>query len=209
VRQSSRMKTALEYPIATRSAIKRDRQRAAISRAPRLKVITNILVPIDFSRGSLKAMPYAVAIAHQFGAHVNLLHVIDTSQYLPPTLLTLPLVPQAEFNRQLLKRLQAVALKFSATGRIGVHNLREGRTDKEICAAARQLNTDLIVIATHGYTGYKRAFLGSTAERVVQHSPCPVLVVRQHYRNLVGSNGHVTATGFWPRRILIPLDFSE
>jgi nucleotide-binding universal stress UspA family protein len=209
MRQSVRVKTALEYPIASRFAIKRDRQPAAISRAPRQKVITNILVPIDFSRGSLKAIPYALAISRQFGATVHLLHVVDTSQYLPPTLLTLPLVPQTELNRQLLKRLQAVALKFSAAGKIEVHNPPEGRAYEEICAAARQLKTDLIVIATHGYTGYKRTFLGSTAERVVQHSPCPVLVVRHHHRSLVRSNGQVSPTGFQPRRILIPLDFSD
>jgi nucleotide-binding universal stress UspA family protein len=209
VRQSSRVKAALEYPIATRSVIKRDRQPAALRRETRRRTITNILIPIDFSRGSLKAIPYALAISRQFGATVHLLHIVDTSQYLPPTLLTLPLVPQAELNRQLLKRLQAVALKFSAAGKIEVHNPPEGRAYEEICAAARQLKTDLIVIATHGYTGYKRTFLGSTAERVVQHSPCPVLVVRQHYRALIGANGQATGDGFRLKRILIPVDFSE
>ena len=79
-----------------------------------------------------------------------------------------------------MKRLQAVALKYRTDGNVSALEPRTGTAYEEICAAARELKADLIVISTHGYTGYKRAFLGSTAERVVQHSPCPVLVVRQH-----------------------------
>jgi nucleotide-binding universal stress UspA family protein len=203
------MNTALEHPIATRSVIKRDRRATAYSRETRRRAITNVLVPIDFSRGSLKAIPSALAISRQFGAAIHLLHIVDTTQYLPPTLLTLPLVPQSELNRQLLKRLQAVALKFSASGKIEVHIPREGRAYEEICAAARQLKTDLIVIATHGYTGYKRTFLGSTAERVIQHSPCPVLVVRRRHPVLIGANGQASRIAVRLRRILIPVDFSE
>ena len=79
-----------------------------------------------------------------------------------------------------MKRLQALALKYRTDGNVSALEPRTGTAYEEICAAARELKADLIVIATHGYTGYKRMFLGSTAERVVQHSPCPVLVVRQH-----------------------------
>ena len=61
--------------------------------------------------------------------------------------------------------------------------------------AARELKADLIVLATHGYTGYKRMFLGSTAERVVQHSPCPVLVVRHRLNRWNGSVIRVPAPG--------------
>ncbi len=203
------MKTSVEYPAAKPRALKRSLAPTGVQRQPRRATITRILVPIDFSRGSLKAIPYALAISRRFGAPIHFLHVVDTTQYLPPTLLTLPLVPQSELNRRLLKRLQAVALRFSASGKIEVHIPREGRAYKEICAAARELKTDLIVIATHGYTGYKRTFLGSTAERVVQHSPCPLLVVRQRHPALIGANGQATRSGFRLRKILIPVDFSE
>jgi nucleotide-binding universal stress UspA family protein len=57
--------------------------------------------------------------------------------------------------------------------------VRQGRAFHEIVTAARSLNADLIVIATHGYTGLKHVLLGSTAERVVQHAHCPVFVVKQ------------------------------
>jgi universal stress protein A len=62
---------------------------------------------------------------------------------------------------------------------------RIGRAFDEITAAAREQKADLIVISTHGYSGVKHVVLGSVAERVVRHAPCPVLVVREHERDFV------------------------
>jgi nucleotide-binding universal stress UspA family protein len=59
----------------------------------------------------------------------------------------------------------------------GLSSGQLGRWD-EITRAAEELNTDLIIIATHGHTGLKHVVLGSTAENVVRHAPCPVLTVR-------------------------------
>jgi nucleotide-binding universal stress UspA family protein len=67
---------------------------------------------------------------------------------------------------------QSTGVKVSAV-------VREGRPYEESCAAAKALTADLIVQTTHGYTGLKHVWLGSTAERVVRHAPCPVLVVRE------------------------------
>jgi nucleotide-binding universal stress UspA family protein len=200
------MKSLLDRPVARQSTAK-SRPGAALSQSRRTK---RILVPTDFSRPSLKAIPYALAVSPQCGAVVHLLHVVDTTEYPPPTLLTLPLVPQTELNRRLMKQLQATAGMYD-TGGCAIHvlKLREGRAYAEICAAARRLNADLIVIATHGYTGYKHTFLGSTAERVVQHSPCPVLVVRQHLRHRDGSNGQRRKIGVRLAKILVPIDFSD
>ena len=63
--------------------------------------------------------------------------------------------------------------------------VRDGAPFDEICKAAKEIESDLIVIATHGYTGLKHVFLGSTAERVVRHAPCPVLIVRERERDFV------------------------
>jgi nucleotide-binding universal stress UspA family protein len=175
----------------------------------RARGFPRILVPIDLSRPSLKAIPYALAISRQFGADVHLLHVTDVAQQPPPTLLTLALVPQSEWNQRLMKRLQALANKYSTDGNVSALEPRTGTAYEEICAVARELKADLIVIATHGYTGYKRMFLGSTAAQVVQHSPCPVLVVRQHLRHWNGAGDLRTRTGFELARILVPTDFSE
>ena len=199
------MKSLLDAPIPTRLSPK-PRRRVTRSRSRRF---SRILLPIDFSGPSLKAIPYALAISRQFGADVHLLHVTDVAQQPPPTLLTLPLVPQSEWNRRFMKRLQALARKYRTNGNVSALEPRTGTAYEEICAAARELKADLIVIATHGYTGYERAFLGSTAERVVQHSRCPVLVVRQHISGWNRAADPRTSTGFRLRSILAPTDFSE
>jgi nucleotide-binding universal stress UspA family protein len=197
------MKSLCDAPIATQVSRKPRRIRTRPTRFKR------ILVPIDFSRPSLKAIPYALAIARRFGSDVHLLHVVDCSQYPPPTLLTLPLMPQAEWNRRLRKRLDAVALKYRVNGSVSALEPGSGTAYEEICAIAGQLKADLIVIATHGYTRYRHMFLGSTAERVVQHSRCPVLVVRLHGIDWNGLRDPRTRKGFKLTKILVPTDFSK
>ena len=63
--------------------------------------------------------------------------------------------------------------------------LRTGIAWHEIVEAAKELDVDLIVTATHGYTGWKHFCIGSTAERVVRSAPCPVLVVREKEHEFV------------------------
>jgi hypothetical protein len=68
--------------------------------------------------------------------------------------------------------------------------VREGKAFLEIVAVAQERGSDLIVISTHGYSGLKRVFMGSTVERIVRHAPCPVLDVRQHEHDFIaGSKG--------------------
>lgn len=108
-----------------------------------------------------------------------------------------------------MKRLRAVVLKYRTNGNVSALEPRSGTAYQEICAAGRELKSDLIVIATHGYTWYNHMFLGSTAERVVQHSSCPVLVVRLHARHWNGSTDLRTRSGFQLKKILAPIDFSD
>jgi universal stress protein A len=199
------MKDLLDPPIPTRLSPK-PRRRVTRFRSRRFN---RILVPIDFSRPSLNAVPYALAISRQFGVDVHLLHVTDVTQQPPPSLLTLPVVPYTELNQRFMKRLQALVLKYRTDGNVSALEPRTGIVYEEICEVARDLKADLVVVATHGYTGYKRMFLGSTAERVVQHSPCPVLVVRHHVSRSNGSIDLRTRTGFRLTKILLPTDFSE
>ena len=199
------MRDLLDPPNSTRLSPK-PRRRARRSRSRRFN---RILVPIDFSRPSLKAIPYALAISRQFGSDVHLLHVTDAAQQPPPTLLTLPLLPQSEWDQRLMKRLETLVQKYGTDARVSALEPRIGTAFEEICAVARDLNADLIVAATHGYTGYKRMYLGSTAERVVQHSTCPVLVVRHHLSGWNGGRDLRTRTGFKLSKILVPTDFSK
>ena len=199
------MKSLLEPPLPAGLGPKSRRRIPA----PQPRRFKRILVPSDFSRPSLKAIPYALAISRHFGADVYLLHVTDVSQQPPPTLLTLPLVPQAEWNKRFMKRLQALVLKYRTDASMSALEPRAGIAYEEICEAGRDLKADLIVVATHGYTGYKRVLLGSTAEHVVQHSPCPVLVVGRHLSRWNGGIDLRARTGFELKKILVPTDFSQ
>lgn len=75
--------------------------------------------------------------------------------------------------------LRVWADSMETTGVTTKTMLRNGLAAHEIVEAAKELDADLIIIATHGYTGWKHFCIGSTAERVVRAAPCPVLVVRE------------------------------
>ena len=89
-------------------------------------------------------------------------------------------------SAQCAGQLKALANSVRNAGitRVG-SSVRPGLAAHEIVEAAKELDVDLIVIATHGYTGWKHFAIGSTAERVVRAAPCPVLVVREKEHEFV------------------------
>lgn len=167
--------------------------RKAKARAIEPLQLQRILAPTDFSRPSRRALRSAITLAEKLGAQVRLLYVINPAE-LPLPALDLPPLPSDRSETQWArKHLRTWATKFG----LSETDLRHGLPYEEIVAAAGELKADLIVLATHGYTGLKRVFLGSTAERVVQHATCPVFVARRP-REKTGAI----------RKILVPVDFS-
>jgi universal stress protein A len=141
--------------------------------------LNKILVPVDFSEFSLKAAHYAVCFAEQFGATINLFYALEQPSYISGTDGIVITLPEGELVRHAQEKLRAIASnELKMTGSVKLE-VRVGRPYEEIVKYAKEMQIDLIIIATHGYTGLKHAFLGSTTERVVQHAPCPVLVVRE------------------------------
>ena len=149
--------------------------------------IRSILVPLDFSMMSLKALEYAAALAEEFDARVDLLYVME-----PVSLREFAGAYPAGREEDELVRVckeklgkcaSEVALRRELVGQLIV---RVGPPYREIAEAAREVKADVIVIATHGHSGLKHAMMGSVAERVVQFAPCPVLVVREKEREFVG-----------------------
>jgi universal stress protein A len=142
--------------------------------------IKKILAPTDFSPPSRKALHYALRFAEEFGSEVILLHVLEPVMPLTFEGLTMP-SPAAEIeSSDAAKSLKALVASARARGIAGVRAIfRRGFASHEIVEAAKDLDVDLILIATHGYTGWKHFCIGSTAERVVRAAPCPVLVVRE------------------------------
>lgn len=178
-----------------------------VPQANRFKVNT-LLVPIDFSDGSLKALEYAIALEKEFGAQFHLVHVCDYDR--APS--TIEVAALALSRAELKSHWTAELRKFAGEKgvRVELKNLHvvTGRAHHEICLLAGRLGADLIVTATRGHTGLKHVLLGSTAERVVQHSPCAVLVVRQREHDCLRKNAK-SETVFHLKKILVPLDFSE
>lgn len=142
--------------------------------------LKEILVPIDFSSTSRKALRYAIPFARQFGGRITLIHVVEPPPY-DPALANIPLacdIPTASFE----KELAAVGELEVGRDLLNKAIIRTGTAFEVISEVAREMQIDLIVLTTHGYTGLKHVFVGSTAERVVRHAPCPVLVVRERER---------------------------
>jgi nucleotide-binding universal stress UspA family protein len=148
---------------------------------PRVLGIRRILVPLDFSAPAEKALRYAVSFARQFDAKITLLHVRPIP-YSTAEMGGFPTVIPADEppTEKVQARLDADACRLVPPEIRDRTLLRTGPAYDEICNAARELEADLIIIATHGRTGLKHILLGSTAERVVRHASCPVLVVREH-----------------------------
>jgi len=142
--------------------------------------LKKVLVPIDFSNISKNALPWATFLAQKFGAELILLHVTEKfpiDYLLGRELMSeviVPLMKQAEAE------LEHMAESLSKSTGVNISAVvRDGTPFEEICNAAKTLGAELIVLTTHGYTGLKHVWLGSTAERVVRHATCPVLVVRE------------------------------
>jgi len=170
-------------------------------------LVRNILVPTDFSPASLKAIECALPLLNSFQAELHLVHVSEPD-YPLANMAGVPLIlSKSELNPRVRRHLHRIANKHSLhLGRENIHALH-GRPFEEICHLARERRIDLIVMASRGNTGLKRLALGSTAEHVVRHSPCPVLVI--HPTDRQQDNGRKEAKGALRfDRILVPIDFS-
>jgi universal stress protein A len=142
--------------------------------------IKKILAPTDFSPASEKGLKYALRFAREFGAEVTLLHILEP--IVPLTFEGLPMrLPIEETgSSDAARALKVLEVSAREKGVTTVRAMtRHGIASHEIVDAAKEFDVDLIVMATHGYTGWKHFCIGSTAERVVRAAPCPVLVVRE------------------------------
>jgi nucleotide-binding universal stress UspA family protein len=139
---------------------------------------TRILCPIDLSDFSQPALAYAVALGHTYGAAVTVLHVLAT--WLPPaTQTTYPgwMMQVPEARDSIMNDLHALVKPFAASG-VALHvRTAEGDAASEIVRYARELDTDLIVMRTHGRSGFDRFTLGSVSEKVLRKAPCLVLTL--------------------------------
>lgn len=142
----------------------------------------HILVPVDGSETSYAAVDKAVEIAKAFNSKVTVVQVLALDPYIAAEYITAAqtndLVERA--RTAILKTLDEAKAKFAAAGINAETQPLEGQVIySEIVKAAESLNTDLIVIGSHGRTGFKKLFLGSVAQSILGQANVPVMVIRK------------------------------
>jgi nucleotide-binding universal stress UspA family protein len=146
--------------------------------------IQKILCPVDFSEPSLSGLAASVELAGRFGASIDVLYVLPI---LPPQ----PIDPNYSFQvpeyeillqQDAENRLAALVKETIPEGITSSSSVVHGSAGKEIVKYAEEAKVDLIVIASHGHSGWHHLVMGSVAEKVVRHSPCPVFIVREKRR---------------------------
>jgi len=145
-----------------------------------MKLWKKILCPVDFSDVSQNAREYGVSLAKECGAELIFIHVVEP--IVAPADFSFGPVTTVEVEEQLIQRgresLSAIADRAGLPSDRATTRVERGRPSAEIVRVAGEEGVDLIVMGTHGYTGLTHALLGSTAERVVNKAPCPVLTIR-------------------------------
>jgi nucleotide-binding universal stress UspA family protein len=143
----------------------------------------HILVPVDGSSSSNKALDEAIRLAVFSGAKISLMHVIDDLSHVTG------FEPATDYVQQMIPLMRAAGEELLAKHgeKVLAHGLPvecvliaegSGRVFEHVAEQARFSHVDLIVLGSHGRRGVKRVLLGSDAEQIIRHAPVPVLVVR-------------------------------
>jgi universal stress protein A len=148
-----------------------------------------IMWPTDFSSLSLRGARYARGFRDMFRSELHVVHVIPPP-LTPDVAVSLPTeVPVTYSDDEMIEgcrtRLaELIAEQFGGVEGV-VSDVFFGNPWSAICKYAAQAEIDLIVVSTHGRHGLQHVVIGSTAERIVQHSPCPVLVVKDSEKDFL------------------------
>jgi nucleotide-binding universal stress UspA family protein len=172
--------------------------------------IHHILCPIDFSDGSRHALDHAVTLARWYHARLTVVHVHQLSMpvyapsYLGPEGLQTIVLTDLE-RRQLLDRLDVEVAEDRAATDLTIETVLDeaANVPEAIVSRARTTSADLVVIGTHGRSGFERLLLGSVAEKVLRKAGCPVFTVPARAPDAVPREAGSI------RRILCPVDFSS
>ncbi len=161
-----------------------------------MKNIQNILVPYDLSEISRQALQRGIVLSLKKGATLWVLYVMEPSSHQE----IFKHIPAKDLKARLQQKIQTEIRDFiSKEDQTKIKTkvlIQIGKPAIEILKTAEKEKADLIVLGTHGRSGVKHFLLGSVTERVVQRSNVPVLIHRGGIQSL-------------PKKILIPIDFSE
>lgn len=155
----------------------------------------SILVPIDFSADSINALEHAILIANKVEATIKMIHVVKKKNFEAPFVIN-------EFTSTLSNSIEdffkKILEKYQKKAKYGIeYKIREGKIFTEICNQAKYDDAYLIVMGTHGVSGFEEKILGSNAYKVVIDSPCPIITIRKKYAPCE------------PKRIILPIDVTK
>ena len=140
--------------------------------------LARILVTTDFSAQSMPSLAHAALLARKFGSEVSLLYVVEDR--LPPVLGAISADERQQvldkYREQAAAKLEEYVSEHLAALDVKTHAVI-GVAPQEIVRFADEHQVDLIVMASRGYGPLRQLLLGSTAERVLHHASCPVLMV--------------------------------
>lgn len=165
--------------------------------------IKRVLMPTDSSQISLSALPHAVSLAHAFGAEITLFYVLEMYGGITEDSIFRPEIQEKEkLYEQLMNRLEHYlrdrrpeGIELERSDKAFLDNLKAGSGESEKFIPLKTVvmagysvhyeiekyaseHADLVVMATHGHSGFAHLFLGSVAEKVVQNLPRPVMTIR-------------------------------
>ncbi|HAH60245.1 MAG: universal stress protein [Lentimicrobiaceae bacterium] len=137
-----------------------------------------IIVAIDFSKGSLHALDYAIELANHQKSNLTMVWV-DNNANQEMFFSSAP----NEFREEAIKNLDEIMASKKPKLKSGKlsYKLRKGKVYQEIANQAKANNAELIIAGTHGVTGYEEFWIGSNAYRIVSYAPCPVITVRYDF----------------------------
>ena len=141
--------------------------------------VSKILVAVDFSENSARALETAIDLAKKFGASIDLVHAYDIPiPAVYPYEVTIPDSLITESRRIATEKLATDKKTVEEAGITAETHLAEVPAAGAIVRVAEELGSDLLVMGTRGNTGLKHIILGSVAERTLRHSPCSVVIVK-------------------------------
>ena len=161
--------------------------------------IAHVLCPVDFSEISQHALDHAAAIARWYEARLTLLYVFANL----PTMDLPPLVLEDADRERLLSDLRRMSAAVPRDVPVEFSIQEAGFVHEEIVAQLGATHADLLVLGTHGRSGFQRLFLGSVTEKVIRKTTCPTLVVPPRAPDVPAGSP------IQFRRILCAVDFSE
>ncbi|MFO7722503.1 MAG: universal stress protein [Bacteroidales bacterium] len=134
-----------------------------------------IIVGIDFSKGSMHALKFAISVANKANANVMLVHVMK-----PQREESIFSDDRNEMRKEAKKRMEEIIYKYKFEMRGGklMFKIRSGKVDKEIVNQAKYHDAYMVIVGTHGISGFEPFWIGSNAYRIVTNSPCPVVTIR-------------------------------